>query len=762
MGILKVGLAGNPNSGKTTLFNNLTGMTAHVGNWPGVTVDRKEGEYRKLSNVIQIIDLPGIYSLSPYSPEEKIARDYLVSGEVDCVINIVDATNIERNLYLTTQLLELDVPVVVALNMIDVVKKKNLNINAEALESLLGVPVVEISALKNKGLKVLMRRTEEAALHKRSGKTLLKDLDISEIVNQVKESLDEQNETHSLFKAIHLVENTEFKEGYSIEKKLINNFKETYENETFENDIEALVANERYVQIEKICNSGVKNYKTDLKSISTSDKIDRVLTNKWVGIPIFLVILFFIFHFTFSENFLFIKYAYSEEQREEMTSFPDTDFEGIFIEEGGVSSPGAILQIAVEATGELVGAKLEEAFEKNEVKPWLSGLVVDGIVAGVFSVLSFVPQIILIYLFLSILEDTGYMARVAFILDRIFRKFGLSGRAFIPMIMGFGCSIPAMINTRTLADEKERISTIRVIPFFTCGAKLPIIIAIAGALAGKFKAFENYIDLFTFGIYILGILVAIATVIIMRNTTLRSPLNPFIMELPSYRVPQFKSTMVHLWDKMKHYVKRVSTIILLSTIVIWFLSTFTVDWKFVGAEGVEESILANLSKLVQPIFTPLGFGSQLKTFGWVFVAAAVTGLIAKENVIAMFAILAGILAVYNPNADPDGITAVGHMINATNISVPAIIAFIAYNLTTIPCFAAIASAKAELPDRKSYKGTIAFWLITSYIVGTIIYTIGSWWWTVFIWILVFAIAGFGISIYNKRKDLKTLGEKKVA
>ena len=388
--------------------------------------------------------------------------------------------------------------------------------------------------------------------------------------------------------------------------------------------------------------------------------------------------------------------------------------------------------------------------------PWAEGLINDGIIEGIGAVLSFLPPILVLFLFFSILEDSGYMARIAFILDRMFRKFGLSGRAFLPMIMGFGCSVPAMINTRTLADEKERTATIRVIPFFSCGAKLPILTAVAGALVASFGV--GNADVITFAMYLLGIVTAIVAVLLMRSTTLKGETPPFIMELPSYHMPQFKNLMAHLWDKTKHFVKKAFTIIFASTIIIWVLCHFTFDWKLLEDDAINESILANISKLVQPLFTPLGFGSQLGKYGWVFALAAVSGLIAKENVISTFAILAACLVkvaglgfdVDAIDADDSGIMAVQAMIQATGITGPALISFIAFNMTTIPCFAAVATAKAELQNKTRYLWTLLFWVASSYIVGTIIYTIGSWWWTCFIWMALIAAVVAFIVLRNRR------------
>ncbi|MBR2903446.1 MAG: ferrous iron transporter B, partial [Clostridia bacterium] len=393
---------------------------------------------------------------------------------------------------------------------------------------------------------------------------------------------------------------------------------------------------------------------------------------------------------------------------------------------------------------------------------WAVGLVCDGVWGGVAAVLSFVPQIMTLFLLFSILEDSGYMARVAFILDRLLRRFGVSGRAFMPMIMGFGCSIPAMINTRTLADEKERTATVRVIPFFSCGAKTPILTAIAGAIVAGSASLKNP-DLIVYGMYLLGMIVAVISLLLMRSTTMRGKTPPFVMELPTYHMPRFKNLMLHLWDKLKHYVQKAFTVILVSCIVVWLLSNFSWKWEFLMADvdgemlnlRMDESILGSIGMFIQPIFTPLGFGSQLGSHGWVFAVAAITGLIAKENVIATFGALAACVAG-GIVASETGVDEVVTMVEATKVTVPALLSFIMFNMTTIPCFAAVASAKGELTQKK-FNWTLVFWVATSFIVGSIVYTIGSWWWTAFIWAAVAAIAIVGIVLYNKiakKKEVK--------
>ena len=709
-------LAGNPNCGKTTLFNNLTGSTAHVGNWPGVTVEKKDGVYKKLSEPIKIIDLPGIYSLSPYTSEEVISRNYILDEKPDCVINIVDATNLERNLYLTTQLLEIDVPVVVAVNMMDVLEKNGDTLDEKVLEKKLGVPVVKISALEEANLKELMERAFEASEKKREGVTILENKDLKHLVGDVKIAFKGKKVENPLFHAIKLVENDEIEAKMHEELlPMVEEFKQTLHDETFGNDIEAIIADERYNYISKnfskvIIHSELTDEKKEVKE-TKSDRIDKVLTHKVWGLLIFAVILFFVFHLTFSENLFFLGGLF----KDAAPSFEGSIYEGLFWTDGGINSPGVILfnffDMSFSAIIDAVSGAMASGLGEGH---WLTGFLCDGVLSGLFAILGFLPQILVLFLFFSIMEDTGYMARVAFILDRIFRKFGLSGRAFIPMIMGFGCSVPAMINTRTLADEHEKVATIRVIPFFSCGAKLPILVAIAGGVCEVF-GFSS-VDLITYSMYVVGVITAIIAVLIMRHSTQRGEAAPFIMELPQYHLPQFRALMIHLWDKAKHFVKKAFTIILASTIIIWFLSNFGWDWQMCE---MDDSILASIGKFIQPLFTPLGFGSQLSSFGWVFAVAAITGLIAKENVIATFSVLAAVI-VSGFEGTEEGVAEAVVMITNTGISWPGAIAFIAFNMLTIPCFAACATARGEL-QKGTFKWTLLFWIVASFIGASFVY-----------------------------------------
>nr|MBR6778324.1 ferrous iron transporter B [Clostridia bacterium] len=754
--MLRFALAGNPNSGKTTLFNALTGSTAHVGNWPGVTVDKKEGTYKKGDEPIDVVDLPGIYSLSPYTPEEVIARNFILEENPDCIINIVDATNLERNLYLTTQLMEVDVPMVIALNMADVLEKRGDRIDIKTLEKRIGLPVVEVSALKGMNVDLLMDRAIEAAKTPRAGETVLKDSVLGSAIANAEIALKLKDVPAPLFHAIKLVEKDEIEvKNHPAEARAVEAFikENVCEKDGFCGDTEAEIADARYKYITAHFSSTLTRARKPAHGDMTkSDKADKVLTNKWAGIPIFLVIMFAIFHFTFSENFLYLGSiipAFGE-----WCGAEGSAIKGIFFADG-LNSPGVILFNAMDWLTGWIGEMLGRGLDGLGASAVVSGLILDGIWGGIAAVLSFLPQILVLFLFFSILEDSGYMARVAFMLDRIFRRFGVSGRAFMPMIMGFGCSVPAMVNTRTMADEKERMATVRVIPFFSCGAKMPILLAVSGAIVQAFGV--GNADVITYSMYLLGIVTALVSLLVMRNTTMRGEASPFIMELPIYHMPGFKNLMLHLWDKAKHFIHKAFTIILVSCVVIWFLSNFGWDWKFVG-ERMDTSILASVGRFVQPLFTPLGFGSQLNSNGWVFAVAAVMGLIAKEDVIAAFGTLAACIFAGFTGTTEEGIYEVTVMIEQTGIGVPALISFIAFNMLTIPCFAAVAAARGEIGKGK-FKWTLLFWIFVSYLVSSIVYTVGEWAWTVAIWVVLAVAAVVGIVLYNKYCNKKEREEK---
>ena len=728
--MIKICLAGNPNCGKTTLFNSLTGSTAHVGNWPGVTVEKREGSYRKFEDKIDIVDLPGIYSMSPYTPEEVVSRNYILDEKPNCVINIVDATNLERNLYLTTQLLEIDVPVVVALNMMDILQKNNETIDIKALQECLKVPVVEISALREEGLDDLMAVAYKESQKVRNGITVLEKTVVGSLVNEAYKEL-KNSVTSPLFHAVKLVENDELEcKNHPELAKKIDDMKNSLPQDDFEGDYEAIIANERYEYIGK-------NFKHTFvkfnEGLTKSDKIDKVLTHKIWSIPIFLLIMFVLFHFTFSEDLLGLNKIFGLEISSEwfINFFTGMGYEGM-VEEGelvlsGIPSPGVFLQ---NWMGFLTGSLIDIFRSFLPEGEWYSSLICDGILTGIDAIFSFIPQVLLLYLFVSILEDSGYMARVAFIMDRAFRRFGLSGKAFIPLLMGFGCSVPAMLATKTLEDEKERDVTIRITPFFSCGAKAPIWTLLAAVVAGRFLG-----DIFVFSIYLLGIVIAIVAAIIMKVFSKNYDVPPFIMELPQYHAPQFKNLMIHLWEKLKHFVYKAFTIIMASIIVIWFLSNFS--WAFWNGmvDDIELSILASLGKIVKYLFYPLGWA--IGDDGWKYTAATFTGLIAKEDVVGTMAQL-------------------GLIEGTIVLSNAAIYSFAAYNLFTLPCFAAVSTAKSE-SSKKGFLVTIAWWLGLSYVVSAIIYWLGAlieatlWLGLLAIVVIISLVVVLGIYVSKKKK-----------
>ncbi len=712
---MRFALAGNPNSGKTTLFNMLTGSTAHVGNWPGVTVDKKEGWYKKLEERIKIVDLPGIYSLSPYTPEEVVSRSFLLEERPDAIINIVDATNLERNLYLTTQLLETDVPIVVALNMIDAVEQSGDIIDAERLERALGVPVVAISALKGRGICRLMERAYTAAKERRKGFSVLVGSALKPLFNEISAMLTDKKVGNAVFHAVKLLEGDELELAQRPEiVASIEALKAKTDTGEFEGDFEGMVADARYKYITQHFSTALKKSKHSYAE-TRSDRIDKVLTHRFWGIPLFLLIMLAVFHFTFSENLLLLGYL-----------IPKGSFDILIIGTDAINSPGVMLfnlmELATSSLGDVIAGALQSS------PAWVSGLIVDGLLGGLFAVLSFIPQILVLFLFLSLLEDSGYMARVAFIMDRAFRKFGLSGKAFLPLLMCFGCAVPGIMATRTLENERERRMTIMLTPFISCGAKMPIWATFAGIMfAGAFA------ELIVFGVYLLGIVVAVLSAIILKKTALRGDTPPFIMELPAYRLPQLKNTGVHLWDKLKHYIARAATVIAGAVVVIWALTAFDFGFRMVEPEA---SMLGQIAKVVAWLFVPLGFGQGS---GWQFVVAAFTGLIAKEMVVATMGVFSGMDAsALGGEAETLRGTGIANMING--ISAPAAFAFMAFNLLSIPCMAAVAAAKGELKSAKKLIGAVGFWMLTAYTVSLAIYWIGTYWWIGLILVGVIAVA----------------------
>ncbi len=754
---IKVALAGNPNCGKTTLFNALTGATAHVGNWTGVTVEKLQGTYKdkKSDLTIDIVDLPGIYSLSPYSPEEVVSRDYILSQDADVILNIIDATNLQRNLYLTTQILEIGLPVVVALNMADCLRANGERIDVKALSQKLGVPVVAISALKQKGLKELMQVVKEQKGVKREAVSFISSGILKESIDEVMLLLGDNNTNHKLFDSVKLVEGDKLTlEKYQSIATQIKEIKDKNQEvkEKYKGNYETCVADQRYQHINDNF-SDVITADKEKPAVSKSDKADKVLTHKFWGIPIFLLIIFAIFHLTFSENLFYLSAVIPDGAFKDAgpvaSLFVDTEYDEE--EESGansIKSPGVFLQGLVEELAELVNGErvVEDGFNDNgepaqvveeeggwipqllkNAPDWANGVICDGVLAGVFGVLSFIPQIMLLFLFLTILEDTGYMARVAFIMDRAFRRIGLSGKSFMPLLMCFGCAVPGIMATRTIENDRERRSTILLAPFFSCGAKSPIWYAFAAVLATT-VGWNS--ELTVFGMYIIGIVVAMIASLILKKISGQKGVTPFIMELPTYHTPQFKSVTIHIWQKLKHFVFRAGTVIAASTIIIWYLLNFNFKFQMVGEE---ECILATVGGWLEWLFKPLGFGD------WKYIVATVTGLVAKEEVVSSIEVLAGSVEAF---VSKSGVTTAG------------VVSFMAFNLLTVPCMAAVGAASGELGSPKRMALAVLFWILTSYFVSMMIYLVGTYWWTVFIFALVIAIIIVVAHFINKKRFAK--------
>lgn len=731
---MKFCLAGNPNSGKTTLFNSLTGSTAHVGNWPGVTVDKREGVYKKLPERVHIVDLPGIYSLSPYTPEEVVSRNYILEEHPDVIINIVDATNLERNLYLTTQLIETDIPVVIALNMMDVVEKNGDKIDKKALESLMGVPVVEISALKNKNLAALMKTAYETAGKGKGGRSVIEQSGVlGGVYKEIVGLYGDAGCGDKVFHAVKMLEADEIETAKfpEIAKKAAG-LKSKINAKAFDDDFEAMVADARYRFLTQHISSVIS--RAAREETTRSDRADRVLTHRIWGIPLFLLIIFAVFHITFAEDFLFLNglFGVSVTDPGWINFFSGMGYEGMLEEAAGgvvsmaVPSVGVWLQSWM---GWLTGSIIDVVSGWMSASPaWLSGLVCDGLLSGLDAIFSFLPQILLLFLFLSILEDSGYMARVAFIMDRAFRKFGLSGKAFMPLLMCFGCGVPGVMATKTLENEKERRMTMMIAPFFSCGAKLPIWLAFAGVLfAGQ------YGDLVVFSVYLIGIVVAIVAAIILRFTVFKGETPPFIMELPSYHLPQFKNLMAHLWEKLKHFIIKAGTIIAASIVVIWFLSNFDFAFWNGMVDNIEYSMMGRIGNVIKYLFYPLGFA--MGADGWKFVVASLTGLLAKEEVVATLEVLSGGLGLE---------ALLGGMTVASAYS------FMLFNLLAVPCMAMVAAVYGEMGSGKRTWGAIGFWLLTAYVVSMVTYWSVSYWWIGVI--ILVAIAAALTVLYIRHKN----------
>lgn len=753
---LRIALAGNPNSGKTTLFNALTGSNQFVGNWPGVTVEKKEGKLKKHDGVV-ITDLPGIYSLSPYTLEEVVARNYLIGERPDAILNIIDGTNLERNLYLTTQLTELGIPVVVAINMMDVVRKNGDKINTAELSRALGCKVVEISALKGTGI---MEAAETAVDAAKNGKTVPMHT-FSGTVEHALAHIEEAT-VHSLpeeqqrWYAIKLFERDDkVLEQVNLDKAVREHIEADIKavEDEMDDDAESIITNERYIYIGSVIKGCYK--KKSAGKLSTSDKIDRVVTNRWLGLPIFAVIMFLVYYIAmvtvgsaatdwandglfgdgwhlfgigsssyneaaeeYSNASLIIEgyevyieengsaptgdfpYSIEDEETLEVTTETATlaDYEAALktVEKYGEEPDPADYGVWVPGIPVLVGNGLEAAGAAD----WLAGLINDGIVAGVGAVLGFVPQMLVLFLMLAFLEACGYMARIAFVLDRIFRKFGLSGKSFIPMLVGTGCGIPGIMASRTIENERDRRMTIMTTTFIPCGAKVPFIAMIAGAIFGGSAWVAT-------SAYFIGMAAIILSGIMLKKTKMFSgDPAPFVMELPAYHLPTVKNVLRSMWERGWSFIKKAGTIILLSTIVIWFATYFgfTSDgFRMLAEEEMDQSILASIGGAIAWIFAPLGWGN------WQAAVASITGLVAKENIVGTMGILY-----------PAGWSEI-----AENFSAIAGYSFLVFNLLCAPCFAAIGAIKREMNSPKWTWFAIGYQCLFAYAIAMMVYQFGS-------------------------------------
>jgi ferrous iron transport protein B len=672
---IKIALAGNPNCGKTTLFNALTGSNQFVGNWPGVTVEKKEGKLKGNKDVT-IMDLPGIYSLSPYTLEEVVARNYLITERPDAILNIVDGTNIERNLYLSTQLMELGIPVVMAVNMMDIVTKNGDKIYIDKLGKKLGCEVVEISALKGTGIMEAANKAVAAA----SKKTHTPVHEFSQAAEAAIASVSAKlgsdvAEDQKRFFAVKLLEKDD---------KIANQMKSVPDvsadikalEDAFDDDTESIITNERYTYISSIIDECYK--KNSKNKLTVSDKIDRVVTNRWAALPIFAVVMFLVYYVS-------------------------------------VTSVGAILTDWTNDTlfGEWIIPGAQSFFESIGCADWLTGLIVDGVISGVGAVLGFVPQMLVLFLFLAFLEACGYMARVAFIMDRIFRKFGLSGKSFIPMLIGSGCGVPGVMASRTIENDRDRKMTIMTTTFIPCGAKLPIIALIAGAF------FDNA-GWVAWSSYFVGVAAIICSGIILKKTKMfAGDPAPFVMELPAYHWPTVGNVLRSMWERGWSFIKKAGTIILLSTIILWFLMSFGwVDGSFgmLEAEQLNDSILSKIGSAIAWIFIPLGWTQGGE--GWKMAVSAVSGLIAKENVVATFGLLFGFSEVAEDGAEIWG--------NLAAVMTPvAAYGYLVFNLLCAPCFAAMGAIKREMNNAKWFWFAIGYQCGLAYVVALCIYQIGT-------------------------------------
>ena len=673
---VKIALAGNPNSGKTTLFNALTGSNQFVGNWPGVTVEKKEGKLKGHKDVI-IMDLPGIYSLSPYTLEEVVARNYLIGERPDAIINIVDGTNIERNLYLSTQIMELGIPVVMAVNMMDVLEKTGDKIHVDKLSKKLGCEVVEISALKGTGIQKAAEKAVALAQKKASVSPVHTfSQKAEEVISAVEGKLGNfVEEEQKRFFAIKLLEKDDkireqMKSAPDVSVEIARM------EAAFDDDTESIITNERYEYISSIIGECVT--KSRKEKLTTSDKIDRIVTNRWLALPIFAVVMFIVYYVSVTTV------------GDWLTGWTNDTLFGEWI------VPGA-----------------QSFFEGIGCADWLTGLIVDGVISGVGAVLGFVPQMLVLFLYLAFLESCGYMARVAFIMDRIFRKFGLSGKSFIPMLIGSGCGVPGVMASRTIENDRDRKMTIMTTTFVPCGAKLPIIALIAGA-------FFNNAGWVSWSAYFVGVAAIICSGIILKKTKMfAGDPAPFVMELPAYHWPTVGNVLRSMWERGWSFIKKAGTIILLSTIVLWFFMSF--GWADGGfgmleAEQLNESILAKIGSAIAWSFAPLGWTQAGE--GWKMAVAAVTGLIAKENVVATFGLLFGFAEVAEDGAEIWG--------NLSSVMTPvASYGFLVFNLLCAPCFAAMGAIKREMNNAKWFWFAIGYQCVLAYVVSLCIYQIGT-------------------------------------
>ena len=678
---IKIALAGNPNCGKTTLFNALTGSNQFVGNWPGVTVEKKEGKLKGHKDVT-IMDLPGIYSLSPYTLEEVVARNYLINERPDAILNIVDGTNIERNLYLSTQIMELGIPVIMAVNMMDIVEKNGDKIHIDKLAKKLGCEVVTISALKGTGIKEAADKAVQIAQKKGAAVPVHEfDKDVEAVIRTVESKLgsDIVNEQKRFFAIKLLEKDDKITEQMKSVPDVSAEIKQL--EDKFDDDTESIITNERYVYISSIIGDCVTKNKKN--AMTTSDKIDRIVTNRWLALPIFAVVMWVVYYVSVTTVGTFV-----------------TDWTNDVL------------------FGEIIPPAIENLLNAIHCADWLQGLILDGIVAGVGAVLGSVPQMLVLFLFLAFLESCGYMARVAFIMDRIFRKFGLSGKSFIPMLIGSGCGVPGIMASRTIENDRDRKMTIMTTTFVPCGAKLPIIALIAGALF-------NGASWVAPSAYFVGIAAIICSGIILKKTKLfAGDPAPFVMELPAYHWPTVSNVLRSMWERGWSFIKKAGTIILMSTIVLWFLMNFGwVDGSFgmLEAEQLNDSILASIGSVIAPLFAPLGWGD------WKMAVAAVSGLIAKENVVGTFGILFGFGEVAE-----DGAEIWGQL--AGSLSTVAAYSFLVFNLLCAPCFAAMGAIKREMNNTKWFFTAIGYQTLLAYVVSLCIYQIGN----------LFIGGGFGI------------------